>query len=337
MPEEFDPAWEYYTGDFEVEEILADNNNSRSDHRIPYAVDGKGRNILSGFRVGNPKGGIFRLAFGKYEQQKSTYRCPIDCVKCGWTFNPRTNKQRFCSRYCFIGRERLERLSYSKLCANSLCGNPFCTRIDTRKYCSSECALISRFGGESNVRSYDNLPKGSIVLNKERTCNNLKCHKKFIARRVSQKYCSIYCNPGRSDNKLSEKQCQECKFMFQPIRSWIRFCSRRCSRIYLVKTNGQYGNINSIKRNCQMCFTEFIVKYHTNRFCSPSCGGKYYSTSVKLTELSQDEINAGMCEICHGKVEIKQSVGRWKYKKYCSKRCKNVAANRRYYAKSKSS
>lgn len=172
MPEEFDPAWEYWTPDPEINEILTESSEKdtlSSLLRINYS---KHDNQNIGFRIGHPNSGKFTYGYEKGQRfskviidrsrmpykrvkKRSISFAPRFCKGCSKTFIPNWERySTYCSPEC--GRDHYNRLvNHAKWCNQNLeekenC--PTCNNVVDRStiypkargkvkkiYCSKRC------------------------------------------------------------------------------------------------------------------------------------------------------------------------------------------------------
>jgi len=135
-----------------------------------------------------------------------------------------------------------------------ICGKEFKVdkyRENTAKYCSRECMGKSK------------------LTNKTKKCPI--CHEEYIYNKKTQIYCSQKCM-GKS-KQLEEKKCVNCGDYFKPYKSFLKFCSLKCSHNYHTgNKNGMYKGKD--KHNCEWCgkeYEDYPSRYKRTRFCSEKC------------------------------------------------------------------
>lgn len=149
MPEQFDPNWEYYTADPEIEELIQQSNDIRMDNadRLPNTFEDRRTHYLTGYRVFP----IDMLKwdgtyFGRYRINKR-HTNPLEqrvCQneKCRKLFYPRVREsvvQRYCSIKCSPHRGSKKVLPLERVCALSSCGKIFAPLYSTHECCSMLC------------------------------------------------------------------------------------------------------------------------------------------------------------------------------------------------------
>lgn len=163
MAVEFDPAWEYFVADPEIEEVvyarrafgfsLINSDLRKPDHG----------NMGFRFGNGNPNRCVFRLARPKRERYREE-PAPRQCPKCGIMFVSRRCTVH-CSKKCGCGAPKggwgnqyttrvgsisKKRVYRASQCAE--CGSEFRPRDAQHTYCSVRCA--------SKVRGRRDVPVG---------------------------------------------------------------------------------------------------------------------------------------------------------------------------------
>lgn len=142
MPEQFDPAWEYFEPDPEVAEVFAPEGSG-------FGVLGiEGRRIerdgaLLGFRfgVGNPDSGRFRLARERRVREYGSVCRVLTCPQCGDQFlQDRPHRGTYCSHRCAntASARKVERLGDGCPC----CGAGVVAANKNREqkvFCSKAC------------------------------------------------------------------------------------------------------------------------------------------------------------------------------------------------------
>lgn len=115
--------------------------------------------------------------------------------------------------------------------------------------------------------------------------NCLVCKKEFKPWRKTTVYCSNICSNAPRKTPLFENDCKQCGKHFisrlhvpyvekNPDKT-PNFCSRRCMFDSRSKPKAEF--------TCEMCgkvkqIHQSSLVYHTNRFCSKTCGGKFYTS-----------------------------------------------------------
>lgn len=203
MPPELDPAWEYWTPDPEIEELLGppgwDVLGSILDHR---QRDGSGR--VSGFRFGRRPDGKTHLGPGRKRPEAAPELAPVTCT-CGYTFRPTRPGNRYCSRACVVHPKRLPVIP----CGG--CRREFRPKYGRQAYCSRACA-----------------PKaGGVRVLPDYLCPT--CRTWFRPTCSRRKVCSPACvrNKGAA-RKIADRPCEGCKAVFRPDRSSRIYCSSAC-------------------------------------------------------------------------------------------------------------
>lgn len=149
MAEEFDPAWEYFQGDPEVEELLTEQAELSLDHSRLFnplfdnRIHGNGayhdRRFSPGYQVYSGRHPRTFLGRERVTVVRVSQCRTIECSWCGVEF---TESRPFsgvvCSRFCSLARTaRKRRLrADSGVCA---CGKVFAPSRVGQSYCSRQC------------------------------------------------------------------------------------------------------------------------------------------------------------------------------------------------------
>lgn len=148
----FDPAWEYYTPDPEIHEILLETSTLHGfegliNPRIEYNdLTGKSRYGNSGIRFGKGNPNYYKTRLGPerqtIERQTLTER---ECKnpKCKEWYMPVYNGQKYCRLSCRILPGRVKVLPRELNCLK--CDRAFIPRYSTHYYCSRRC--VAGMGG----------------------------------------------------------------------------------------------------------------------------------------------------------------------------------------------
>ncbi len=197
MPEEFDPAWEYYAADTEVDEAVHGGHPRRFS-----TPDGWGVCDRRGYR---------RTWWGKSPVIGGVDLPRGICGLCGRRYDRRNPASRYCSGVCYW--ESRVKPPATVACE---CGKEFTTKTG-RKYCSPGCIPLP--------------PQCRRVLPDQIGCRN--CGTEFRPRNSRTRFCSHDCgvsgNGGR--NNLARRRCLHCSQEFQPKRGDRVYCSHRCSAL----------------------------------------------------------------------------------------------------------
>lgn len=113
------------------------------------------------------------------------------------------------------------------------CKESFSTSIGKRVFCSVKCSVSFRSADEAYLTKLRK-PKQNLER-KDYACNH--CGASFTST-VERKYCSSKC--GNQDRLLGKGylvpiECKECKKMFKPIRSSLKYCSVVCASVGKAK------------------------------------------------------------------------------------------------------
>lgn len=142
MPMQFDPQWEYYCPDAEIQEVLQSSFRLEDGY---FRENAKRMGLRCG--RGNPDHRMPR----KLQRVVERYHPPgltiIPCRICGHLFRPKRKGQSVCSHRC-LGRSRATSFSErvrkgSFFC--SYCKNKFIPKRAGRDtYCSRQCSRLAR-------------------------------------------------------------------------------------------------------------------------------------------------------------------------------------------------
>lgn len=211
MPEQFNPAWEYYTADPEVEEVLIESTPDRSD-RIDMAIDSRtGRFGMTGMAVmSHPD--RYRSRWPVRREFIKEARPDRKCKQCGCLFHPRNDESKYCSALCFGLTRRVN--NPQRAC--KACGRVFYNRLAWVKYCSAVCV--------SNGKE--------LLLKTERKCGS--CGESFHSRFNDKRFCSLTCRDKATPRKtfFGRRVCEWCRGEYNAKTEKARFCSLRCSGLF---------------------------------------------------------------------------------------------------------
>lgn len=165
-------------------------------------------------------------------------------------------------------------------------------------------------GGEIPIRGTRRpvFPESSTIVSAmtEKIC--IVCGKKYEARRVMQKYCSVACRryANRRDGivareweeggeELRRFQCVRCGEVVRvtsPRDCRTKFCSRHCERLYWKHSHGVEAKLVCREFDCKECGKHVVIEDpHDSRrlFCSNACGLKWVAKqrSAKLKEAAK--------------------------------------------------
>lgn len=291
MAEQFDPAWEYFTGDPEIAELLIQSTVSAVYQKLPHAKDERsGKSKLSGVSVlSRPDGyrSFWPLAPLVFKPTKQ-----FTCRQCDTLFNSTRQKAVYCSMHC-AGLSRRKPIK-PRNCQE--CGKSFYRKSDRVKFCSYICATEFRNRNRLSV---------------QRQC--LHCTKQFKTVWAQKRFCTVSCRnafqgiyPGRL---LRHIPCERCTTMFLPKASRTRFCSKVCG------TAGNGAKRTLSDKQCP-CGRTFRPSHRSTFYCSLSCrptGKKRLLPDVE-------------CGHCHTLFRPKHSIAR-----FCSRTCfaRNLSEKRR--------
>jgi hypothetical protein len=194
MPEQFDPSWEYFVGDPEIEEILQESAHYlRSiDQFIDYRHN-EGKTLLEGIRIGkgNPNH-LPRFKFGKEKKERAYIKNVIVysiCLKCGISFQRKRNtKGLYCSRSCNPGADKI--IPSLRKCRRSECRKRFHPARMEHYFCSRLCSSKNK----SYTCRRNNLLRCTV-------CSRQVDYKRAYVNRKEHLYCSNKCKKKR-DNLL---------------------------------------------------------------------------------------------------------------------------------------
>ncbi len=204
MPEEFDPAWEYWEPNPEIAEVMARNGVAEGfDAVIDCREDGRGLRRADGIRFGrgNPDFARFHLA---PECPTADRLQPRVCPACRFEFVPDRSSRIYCSNRCYVRRGRERELPDAHNCER--CAAPFRPTRRGHWFCSLKCHNDRQRDDAAEMRRfYQSAPPGPI---------------------------------GRP-RVLDDIECPGCGDLFRPVASDTVHCSHscalRCSPIYRPK------------------------------------------------------------------------------------------------------
>jgi predicted nucleic acid-binding Zn ribbon protein len=116
------------------------------------------------------------------------------------------------------------------------------------------------------------------------------------------------------------KLCPKCGRMFEPYRSFQKYCSDGCRVKATSHRPTAYIKQSARKIECDHCQEQFEAVGVHRRFCSDACREAFYAKRNK----PKDTRNCLICD-----EEFKTS--HW-LKRYCSEECRREAARRRVEA-----
>ena len=209
MPEEFDPAWEYFTSDPELEDVISEKEIhpftklgflDRETERLS--------NVSAGFRFGhgNPNRAFLKIrrtgknpghtVESKKLHTQEDYYYLHSCPGCGDRFKSLIKNNPFCTPSCVD--------LYSK-------------RMESLKKANQETKKIGRRRFNGRKRE---LP--------DRTCPT--CGVVYRPARSIKVYCSRKCYKpkGRKKERPDTSRCEFCGVLFAPKRKSQSYCSSKC-------------------------------------------------------------------------------------------------------------
>lgn len=129
-----------------------------------------------------------------------------------------------------------------------------------QRYCDRRCMQKQWY--EDNYK-----PKEPV----EKEC--LYCGKKFIAKRITQMFCSTPCNTKHNRrDKADKKYCLQCRKELE-VLSNARFCNEECRNTYNIE-NPKYT------RQCVYCGEVFKTNESKKKLCSKECQNEYQAIST---------------------------------------------------------
>lgn len=162
MAEEFDPRWEYYVADPEVEYAVYCHSACSGFHRLDMPYDIEPKEVAFRFGRGNPdkcSGIVTDMPAPEYKETLEHVRCHY----CREWYRPNSKVRKFCSRACHFAhrrtkkqalRQRYQRLTkahYVRTTPRKEMGTVECARCKNvvpryaaeQKYCSRLCASFA--------------------------------------------------------------------------------------------------------------------------------------------------------------------------------------------------
>lgn len=255
MSEQFNPEWEYWVPDEEIQEIAFNHRLDGFDGLSLNPESFSDKQILTGIRFGKGNPDNCRFKLGKEKRTREYNDLPIVKCVCGELFKCRKRDSKYCSIHC-----RLMYNQFDAQCSN--CYSSFRKNSPNRciVWCSDEC-------------------RREILSRTSIKCMRGNCKKRFNVSRDNTKYCSHVCylKSIRTDRvvkphykSLPEKRCAntKCKgVMFQPSRSVRLYCSKSCASLVRKK----YGD-----KECAWfeCMKRFVPVNKNVVCCSKSCSNR---------------------------------------------------------------
>lgn len=149
MVVEFDPAWEYFVADPEIEELVYRRRASGLDAIDDARIVFKGGNGGFRFGKGNPNRCNFKFGREKRRHQVEEPQ-PKKCPKCNCYFIPSRKSMVFCSKKCGCGADKV--LPLVLKC--KVCGDDF------KPYWSGHCCCSRQCGGSLGAKGAKDIPDG---------------------------------------------------------------------------------------------------------------------------------------------------------------------------------
>ena len=236
----------------------------------------------------------------------------LRCDGCGAEYEKPYNKRiysrlNFCTRECSdnssvrakkIGNSLSGRTVYMTDKECEYCSNSYVARSGASKYCSLECKRVVR-----GIRRRKNNNNGRI-------CKH--CSGDVPIKRNNSLYCSIECRDAsrkerlaayvekKSYDKRSNKNCVVCGESLRGSGK-IKFCSDKCfvehRRLYRIERSKKNTRII----NCKYCGKEHSTYKKATKFCSRSCGSKWYIENTDRLDawrvVGADKISKGQREL----------------------------------------
>lgn len=140
MPEVLDPAWEYFVGNPEIDEIFASSANHRLVGSETLDSWDQRTNKLSGFRICDIEHVDTDCAKISREKHPRDTLNPRQCKTCGELFYPRTREcvvQKYCDMDCVPHPGRRKVLPLSALCVG--CDREYVPKLSRSRYCNHTC------------------------------------------------------------------------------------------------------------------------------------------------------------------------------------------------------
>ncbi len=163
-PSYIDPAWEYWVGDEEVTELLAETGACAGyDSVLDWRMD-KHESLGLRFGRGNPDSFNCFLAPEKLADGRALVS-QRNCEKCGVAFTPDRHSRMYCSVECRPRRGREREIPLEAACAQ--CRRPFEPAYWGQTYCSLTCVGASqrKEGAETGCKVCGKEPPASTSPN----------------------------------------------------------------------------------------------------------------------------------------------------------------------------
>lgn len=172
------------------------------------------------------------------------------------------------------------------------------------------------------------------IVEMKHECKCRTCGKLFIGDRPTRSYCSRSCN-GRARSTIKPCVCKNCGVEFLPKEAnRTTFCGRGCA--YEWKSNNRKMPKEPVERECYFCGLPFTVGLW--RYCSKVCAQLGKSRSIKAYYVKRNhkrwtkyplKETTRICPNCAKQFIVKHRSGAG-LKKFCSRRCRSAADQRRH-------
>ena len=237
-----------------------------------------------------------------------------ECLKCGKSFTPQSNRAKFCCSKCRNAYHYVVKEPETNNCAQ--CGSKFTAKRGTR-FCSHSC----------NVKYHNSLNKLKL---EPRNCKI--CDTSFQPKLTKQMFCSVKCKSihqnarGRAINKVKCACCDNIIFQYEGGRK--KTCSKECADQYKKEYNQKLkkklwkkekAKKKEYTKTCVHCKEKFKTTRKNKKYCSSECSDLKASKKPLITK---------ECPQCGKHFETTSKV-----KKFCTRACGKKYDNNKWNAK----
>lgn len=275
-----DPAWEYFTPDPEIDEIVHGPSRACSGfERMTEYEDNAatGRREAAGVRFGrgNPNGGFFKLGPEKRDRKTVSF-AGKKCPGCDMLFFPVSRWQVYCNRECYANRPRARKF------------RPRSDGSRLREHCH-KWKIIRRWRRRPKLRRLRELWAAgapvaaiSIELNVSPATVVRWCVITGMGRRTV-----------KGNYRIVDGECERCRAPFRaPLAAGKRFCSLRCST---AATGGRPKVLPDERtETCPGCRREWLRRRDNfKKYCSADCARAHRGANISKALLAKPKAGPG--------------------------------------------